>query len=75
MFTTMGMLDHMERKRVVVCHDCKVLQEVGQCTKHIVDTEYKTKFWISSHKSYPRISTALQNHANFLREKQQKKKK
>jgi hypothetical protein len=60
MLTTMRMLEHMERKRAVVYHDRKVLQEVGHCTKHMVYTEHKTKFRISSHKSYPCITTALQ---------------
>lgn len=60
MLTTMRMLEHMERKREVVYNARKVLQEVGHCTKHIVYTEHKTKFQISSHKSYPCNTTVLQ---------------
>jgi hypothetical protein len=60
MLTTIGVLEHMERKRAVVYHDCKVLQEVGHCTKHILHTEQKIQFSISSHKSYLRISRAFQ---------------
>ncbi len=54
------MLEHMERKRAVVYHDRKVLQEVGHCTKQIVRTEHRTNFRISSYKSYLSITTVLQ---------------